>query len=513
MQAVRDGELLEPLRAGALDVDAVRPGRDPDVPVLVGRSSHHVPRRQPTGRERPALAVLDGHDIARCPHHGPGVRAPVDAAVAGVLTRIGTTVIARIGSSVVAGVDPRIRGWQDFAGAAAAPAGNRHRYDRRRRQQAKRPTHGSSPGSAAEQGACQRPHGSVGEALGNAVLTGDDAAGACRSAAIQSEKGGGAGPPVQSREGAPVKHRGPSTSRRSPQPLLFNPAMDAEACYRAIEGRDGRFAGRFFLGVRTTHVYCRPGCPARLPRRENVILFQSAAAAQAAGFRACLRCRPDAAPGSPAQAGTAATLSRALRLLEESGEAAGLADRLGITDRHLRRLFARHLGASPAEVLRTRRLHLARQLLENSPLRIIDVAHASGFHSLRRFNEAVRRGFGRTPSQLRTRPAEAGAELSLKLPFHPPLDFEALLAFFAQRALPGVEEVDGGAWRRRLPEGWLQVRRAGPAHLEARMPAALAPRALQIAARIQRVFDLRADPRAIVEHLSADAALKPFLRS
>jgi AraC family transcriptional regulator of adaptative response / DNA-3-methyladenine glycosylase II len=288
--------------------------------------------------------------------------------------------------------------------------------------------------------------------------------------------------------------------------------MDAEACYRAIEGRDGRFAGRFFLGVRTTHVYCRPGCPARLPRRENVILFPSAAAAQAAGFRACLRCRPDAAPGSPAQAGTAATLSRALRLLEESGEAAGLADRLGITDRHLRRLFARHLGASPAEVLRTRRLHLARQLLENSPLRIIDVAHAAGFHSLRRFNEAVRRGFGRTPSQLRTRPAEAGAELSLKLPFHPPLDFEALLAFFAQRALPGVEEVDGGAWRRRLPEGWLQVQRAGPAHLEARMPAALAPRALQIAARIQRVFDLRADPRAIVEHLSADAALKPFLR-
>ena len=242
--------------------------------------------------------------------------------------------------------------------------------------------------------------------------------------------------------------------------------MDAEACYRAIEGRDARFAGRFFLGVRTTNIYCRPGCPARVPRRENVIFFPSAAAAQAAGFRACLRCRPDAAPGSPAQAGTAATLSRALRLLEESGDAAGLADRLGVTDRHLRRLFARHLGASPAEVLRTRRLHLARQLLETSSLRIIDVAHAAGFQSLRRFNEAVRRGFGRTPSQLRT-----------------------------------------------LPEGWLAVQRAGPGHLEARMPAALAPRALQIAARIQRVFDLRADPRPIVEHLSADAALKSFLRS
>jgi AraC family transcriptional regulator of adaptative response / DNA-3-methyladenine glycosylase II len=244
--------------------------------------------------------------------------------------------------------------------------------------------------------------------------------------------------------------------------------MDAEACYRAIEGRDGRFAGRFFLGVRTTRIYCRPGCPARVPRRENIVLFPSAAAAQQAGFRACLRCRPDAAPGSPAQAGTAATLSRALRLLEESGDASGLADRLGVTDRHLRRLFARHLGATPAEVLRTRRLHLARQLLETSSLRIIDVAHAAGFHSLRRFNEAVRRGFGRTPSQLRTQPLEAGAELSLRLPFHPPLDFEALCAFYAARALPGLEEVRGAVWRRRLPEGWLEVRRDGPAHLQAR---------------------------------------------
>ncbi|OLD47933.1 MAG: hypothetical protein AUI48_01730 [Chloroflexi bacterium 13_1_40CM_2_68_14] len=251
-----------------------------------------------------------------------------------------------------------------------------------------------------------------------------------------------------------------------------------------------------------------------MPRRENVVFFPSAAAAQAAGYRACLRCRPDAAPGSPAQAGTAATLSRALRLLEESGDPSGLAERLGVTDRHLRRLFARHLGASPAEVLRTRRLHLAWQLLENSSLRIIDVAHAAGFHSLRRFNEAVRRGFGRTPSQLRAKPAaDAGAELSLRLPFRPPLDFEALLAFFAARALPSIEEVRDGTWRRRLPEGWLEVRRGGPSHLEASMPAALAPRALEIAARIQRVFDLRADPGPILEHLGRDAVLNGAARA
>lgn len=294
--------------------------------------------------------------------------------------------------------------------------------------------------------------------------------------------------------------------------MLSTQAMDAEACYRAVEGRDARFAGRFFLGVTTTHVYCRPGCPARIPRRENVLFFPSAAAAQAAGFRACMRCRPDAAPGSPAQAGTAATLTRALRLLEESGDASGLADRLGMTDRHLRRLFARHLGAPPAAVLRTRRLDLARQLIESSSLTMIDVAHAAGFQSLRRFNEAVKRGFGRTPSELRRRAAAESATLSLRLAFHPPLDFERLLGFLGQRALPGLEEVIDGAWRRKLPEGFVEVRRAGDRHLEARMPAALAPRALQISARIQHVFDLRADPAPIVAHLSRDPALAPLLR-
>ncbi len=297
--------------------------------------------------------------------------------------------------------------------------------------------------------------------------------------------------------------------------------MDAEACYRAVQGRDARFAGRFFLAVRTTRIYCRPGCPARLPRRENVEFYPSAAAAEGAGFRACLRCRPDAAPGSPAQAGTAATLSRALRLLEESGEAHGLAARLGVTDRHLRRLFARHLGATPAAVLRTRRLHLARQFLETSTLPMLEVAESAGFRSLRRFNEAVKRGFGRTPSALRkvaTPPASGGGRvaqtptLSLRLPFHAPLDFEALLGFFSARALPGIEEVEGGSWRRTLREGVLSVRRGGEGNLNVEMPAAAAPQALQLLARVQRVFDLRADPRAIHEHLSRDAGLRPLLR-
>src|SRR5438105_7444859 len=303
-----------------------------------------------------------------------------------------------------------------------------------------------------------------------------------------------------------------ASDQRAPPAAVTRRHMNADALYRAVEGRDARFSGRFFLGVRTTHIYCRPGCPARTPRRENVVFFETSAAARQAGFRACLRCRPDAAPGSATLNGTGATLSRALRLLEESGESRGLADRLGVTDRHLRRLFAHHLGAPPAAVLRTRRLELARQLIETSSLPMIEVAHASGFQSLRRFNDAIRRRFGRAPTQLRREAAPADAPLSLRLPFHAPLDFEALLAFYAPRALPGLESIEDGVWRRTLPEGLLEVRRSGPQHLEVRMPAALAPKVLQIAARVRRVFDLRTDPRPILAHLRRDPALRPFLR-
>lgn len=287
--------------------------------------------------------------------------------------------------------------------------------------------------------------------------------------------------------------------------------MDADALYRAVEVRDARFAGQFYLGVRTTGVYCRPGCPARMPKKTNVVFFPSAAAARTAGFRACMRCRPDAAPGSPAQAGTLATLSRAVRLLEETGDARGLPDRLGVSERHLRRLFVKHLGAAPQAVLRTRRLDLARQLIESSALPMIDVAHAAGFQSVRRFNDAVRSAFGRPPRALRKERLAPPATLELKLAFREPFDFEALLGFFAPRALPGIEQVEGGVWRRTVREGVLEVSR-GPQALLVRMPASLSPRALQIAARVQHVFDLRADPARVREHLSKDRALRPYLR-
>lgn len=292
--------------------------------------------------------------------------------------------------------------------------------------------------------------------------------------------------------------------------------MDSESCYRAVEGRDARFAGRFYVAVHTTGVYCRPGCPARTPRRENVAFYPSAAAAEGAGFRACLRCRPDAAPGTPAWAGTEATISRALRLLEENGDAAGLAGRLGVGERHLRRLFARHLGASPLAVLRTRRLHLARQLIESSALPMIEVAQAAGFSSLRRFNEAVRSGFGRTPTELR-RPLRSAAPdegaVELLLPFRPPLDFEGILGFLAPRCVPGLEEVRDGTFRRTVREGFVEVRRLDERRLSLRLPLALAPRAFDLVARAQRLFDLRADPLPIAKHLGGDAGLRPLLRS
>ena len=294
---------------------------------------------------------------------------------------------------------------------------------------------------------------------------------------------------------------------------------DAEACYRAVKSRDARFAGSFFMGVRTTGIYCRPGCPARLPKRQNVLFYPSAAAAEGEGFRACLRCRPDAVPGAAVLLGTSATISRALRLLEETSDAKGLADRLGVGERHLRRLFAQHLGASPAAVLRTRRLHFARQLLEGSSLPMTEVALSAGFTSLRRFNEAVRESFGHPPTELRRARGAASRlprdSLELHVPYRAPLDFGGLLGFLGARAIPSVEQVSEGSWRRAVRVGSLSgiiEVREGPGHLLLRVPAQLSRAAFLLVARVQRLFDLRADPAPIVAHLERDPVLRPLLR-
>lgn len=296
--------------------------------------------------------------------------------------------------------------------------------------------------------------------------------------------------------------------------------LHPELCYRALTSRDARFDGRFFVGVLTTGVYCRPICPARTPKLENLRFYACAAAAQADGFRPCLRCRPEASPGTPAWLGTSATVSRALRFiaggaLDESG-VEDLAVRLGIGERHLRRLFLKHLGASPIAVAQTKRLHFAKQLIDETDLPMARIAFDAGFLSLRRFNATMKRAFGRSPSQLRkTRrfyTNASGGKLVLRLPFRPPFDWERVASFLSLRAIPGVESVRPRSYRRvvRLGEdvGVLEVTPSDtrPFVLLC-VPMELSKGLVTIVERIRRLFDLGAVPSEINAHLSADTCL------
>jgi AraC family transcriptional regulator, regulatory protein of adaptative response / DNA-3-methyladenine glycosylase II len=298
--------------------------------------------------------------------------------------------------------------------------------------------------------------------------------------------------------------------------------MDRIACYRAISTRDARFDGRLFVGAKTTGIYCRPICPARTPKFENVSFYPSAAAAQEAGFRPCLRCRPEISPELAFWRGTSNTVSRALALIEAGGldddDVEGLANRLGVGARQLRRLFHRHVGASPVTVAQTRRVLLAKQLIHETSLPMAEVALAAGFNSVRRFNETFRKLFARSPVTLRhvrdRRKHEAGA-LSVHLAYRPPYDWDAMLSFLGARAIPGVELVSGNSYRRSIAfggnSGVVTVTPADHNRIEVtiRFPdmAALP----QIIARVRRVFDLAADPDAIGAHLSLDPMLAPLV--
>ncbi len=304
--------------------------------------------------------------------------------------------------------------------------------------------------------------------------------------------------------------------------------LERDACVKAIQSRDARFAGRFFVGVVTTGVYCRPGCPAPVPKVRNMRFYAYAAAAEDAGFRPCLRCRPETAPGSPVWNGTSATVSRALKSIfdsdgHESVEA--LAARLGLGSRHLRRLFAEHVGASPASLQRTHRVHFARRLLDETSLPVSNVAFASGFESVRRFNDAIRTTFHRTPTALRktakgtARRAGRRADekaLTLRLPLRVPFDASALFSFLEERALPGVETVRGHAYSRTIESrgstGVLTVSKA-PDESFLVLSLNLPPGSdlLDIVHRAGRVFDVDADPLAIADVLNRDALLAPLV--
>src|ERR1700712_3121907 len=298
---------------------------------------------------------------------------------------------------------------------------------------------------------------------------------------------------------------------------------DHEACYRALSTRDARFDGRFFTAVRTTRIYCRPICPARTPKRENVTFFTTASAAQEAGYRPCLRCRPESSPDLGAWRGTSNTVSRALALIEagamDAGDVDALATRLGVGERQLRRLFRQHLGASPGAVPQTRRVLLAKQLIQETLLPMGEVALASGFGSVRRFNETFQQLFGRPPGALRRSRAEeasaAAGGITVRLPYRAPYDWEAMISFLAARAIPGVESVSPRRYARTLAvDGVLGVVTVSPGDgdflvAQIRFPKVQALPA--VIARIRRVFDLTADPGLIGAHLSQDPALAPLV--
>src|ERR1700677_3342909 len=235
--------------------------------------------------------------------------------------------------------------------------------------------------------------------------------------------------------------------------------MDLRAYERARLARDARFDGRFFIGVTSTGIYCRPICPAPSPKPENVRYYPSAAAAAEAGFRPCLRCRPEASPGTPAWLGASSSVSRALKLIGESalddGGVDQLADRLGIGSRHLRRLFLRYLGATPVAVAQTRRVHFAKKLIDETELPMTQVALASGFGSIRRFNATFQTLYGRTPGDLRRATArernqnEAGV-YTFRLGYRPPYNWASLINFLGPRAIPGVESITLDEYRRTI---------------------------------------------------------------
>jgi AraC family transcriptional regulator of adaptative response / DNA-3-methyladenine glycosylase II len=296
--------------------------------------------------------------------------------------------------------------------------------------------------------------------------------------------------------------------------LGFNRSvLDFDSCYLALSARDARFDGRFYTGVTSTGVYCRPICAARTPARRNVRFYPDAAAAEAAGFRPCKRCRPETCPGSPDWDIRADLVGRALRLIDDglvdASGVRGLATRMHVTERHLHRLFVAELGAPPLSVARTRRLQLARRLLRETGMPVTDVAFASGFGSVRQFNASLREAYGQTPSEVRGSTVRPPT-LALRLAFRGPYDARALLDFLAARAIPGVETVGLGGYSRTVAGGTVTLTPADDhVLLTASVPGlrGMAP----LVARCRRLFDLDADPYAVSDALGGDPLLAPLV--
>ncbi len=304
--------------------------------------------------------------------------------------------------------------------------------------------------------------------------------------------------------------------------------MDKTALYAAFKAKDTRFDGRFFVGIATTKIYCRPICWARQPKEENCTYYPTAAAAEQAGYRPCLLCRPEVAPGAAPTDATKTLVQRAAHLLEEScGSGQSLEDiagQLGCTGRHLRRVFADEYGVSPVQYLQTCRLLLAKNLLTGTNLSVLEVAMAAGFGSLRRFNALFQNQYHLSPTALRkeARPAgERAAGITIALGYRPPYRFEQMLSFISQRAIPGVEVVQKGAYMRTVRlqtakgakvQGWLKVEEnKKKSALQITMAETLLPVVPQLLAKIRSLFDLNCDPAAVYEVLQKMNEVKPGL--
>ena len=296
--------------------------------------------------------------------------------------------------------------------------------------------------------------------------------------------------------------------------------LDVEKCYRAILARDGRFDGVFFTAVVSTGVYCRPVCPAKTPHRKNCRFFPTAAAAEAAGFRPCLRCRPELSP-SVADGNLNSTVRRAFARMQ-SGEFSDhkigeIAAELSLSERQLRRLFLQEFGLPPIAIAQTQRLLFARRLLQETSLSMADVAFSAGFGSVRRFNALFRARYGLMPGEVRrTRTSPTTETVALSLAYRPPYAWRQLLDYLARRAIAGVEAVSGNAYYRSVEieghRGWLQVEHlAGKNSLLVTLPTTLAPVLMNVLGRVRHMFDLHANPLVIADQLSADPRLAPLI--
>ena len=303
--------------------------------------------------------------------------------------------------------------------------------------------------------------------------------------------------------------------------------LDPQICYRALQAHDRRFDGKFFVGVSSTGIYCRPVCTVRAPRPENCRFFASAAAAEVDGYRPCLRCRPELAPGNAGVDAAARLAQAAVNLIEngilDEGGIETLAARVGVTSRHLRRIFDTEFGVSPVEYAQTQRLLLAKRLLTDTALPVTEVALASGFASVRRFNALWKARYRMPPGRLRKDDAVRAlpAWLSFELAYRPPYDWESMLAFLAARAIAGVEDVTADAYRRTLAiaqrgavhVGGIEVRRAPRKHaLAVRVSASLARVTPAVLAQVKHAFDLGCDPVVVAATLGELAQRHPGLR-